>query len=335
MVDRQEFLESIRSVRSSPRVLCSGFQRDLSSLLDGELRENHSQRALAHMERCGSCAEFFEAIRLQALAHRDLAVPGSLARRLRRLRGQDLFEGMTDSELVRRLASALYQLGKAYVLTATRHDYLVQVAELPVEIDSYERGELAEAAQAARHAGACRLPVEVLEARSADHLEKGQGLLSAALQLKPRFTEARLYLGFVNHARGEAKPARQAYRQVFLQTDRLVNRAYAAIQLGMLYHEAGNHRGALRIYRWVLASGLLARRPEFAYVLYNLAVEHFSLGHRAEAAAHLARLRKGHPAVWEKAKEWLRLSPEFLERIKEDPQCRRELESDETAFFAA
>lgn len=324
--DRREFLETIRNVRASSRLLCAAFQRDLSALLDGELNEQHSQRALAHMESCPDCSEFFKAIRLQALAHRDLAVPGSLARRLRRLRGEDLFEGLTDAEIVRRLARALYQLGKAYVLTATRHEYLLEVAEQPVEIDDFAGGELAEAARAARHSGACRIPAEVLEARSADHLQQGRRLLLEALELKPRFAEARLWLGFCRQAGGEPEEAARAYRQVFLETDRLVNRAYAAIQLGMLYHDADEPRKALRAYRWVLASGVLERREGFRYVLYNLAVEHWRLGDRDAAARAFRRIREEHPGYWPEVRRLLEMSPDFLHALLEDPTCRREIQ---------
>lgn len=332
--DRSGFLDAVRRARASTRLLCAGFQRDLSALLDNELPDRHATRVLAHVETCASCAEFLQAIRLQALAHCDLAVPGSLARRLRRIRGQDLFEGLTDEEIVRRLASALYQLGKAYVLLATQKEYLLRVAEEPVEIDEFERGELAEAAQAARRSGACRVPREVLEARES-HLQTGRRLLAEALRLKPKFAEARLYLGFVCQVQGDREQAAAEYREVFLRTDRLVNRGHAAIQLGMLYDHAGQHRAALRVYRWVAASGLVARKPEFAFVLYNVAVEHLTLGDSAAAAGMLRRLRADFPEAWKSAKTWARKSPDFLDRLRGDAVCRRELEADEPAFFAA
>lgn len=334
MYDRSEFLDSIRHVRSSPRLLCAGFQRDLSALMDGELPERNATRALAHLESCPPCAEFFQAIRLQALAHRDLAVPGSLAQHLRRIRGQDLFRGLTDAEIIRRLSAALYQLGKAYVLLATQKDYLLRVAEEPVQIDQFAQTELADAADAASQSGACRVPKEVLSAADS-HLSKGRQLLAEALRLKPRFAEARLYRGFVEQALGEQQTAAQEYREVFLHTDRLVNRGHAAIQLGMLYDQLGDHQAALRMYRWVVASGLIVHRPDFAFVLYNIAVEHLSLGNSAEAAAMLRRLHRDFPEVWKSAKDWARRSPEFLARLQGDAACRRELEADEPAFFAA
>lgn len=331
---RSEFHDLLRSVRSSSRLLCAGFQRDLSALLDGELAERAASRTLAHLESCGSCSEFFQAIRLQALAHRDLAVPGSLARRLRRMRGEDLFEGMADAEIIRRLTSALYQLGKAYVLLATERDYLLKVAEEPVEVDCFEQGELAEAAAVARKAGVCHVPMEVLEAKDS-HLRKGRQLLEEALRLKPRFAEARLYLGFVCQVQEDLLAAEREYREVFLRTDRLVNRGHAAIQLGMLYNHAGRHGAALRLYRWVVASGLVARRPEFAFVLYNIVVEHMMMGDAAAAARMLRRLRTAFPEVWKCAQEWARRSPEFFARLQGDAECRLELEAAEPAFLAA
>ncbi|RMH00858.1 MAG: zf-HC2 domain-containing protein [Planctomycetota bacterium] len=335
MYDRSRFLDAMRAARSSERTVCTAFQRDLSALFDGELPDGSARRALAHLESCPSCAEFFQAVRLQALAHQDLAVPGSLARRLRRLRGEGLFEGLSDAEILRRLAHALYQLGKAYVLLANDGDYLLRVAEEPVEIDSFERTEAAEVARAARAVGACRIDPDDLRRRCDDHLREGRRLLDEALKLKPRFAEARLYSGFVHQLLGEADQAAAEYREVFLRTDRPVNRAHAAIQLGLLYDRQGDHRSALRMYRWVVASGLLRRRPEFAFVLYNIAVEHLSLDDLAAAVAMLRRIRLGHPEVWRQVPGWLRQAPELLSRLRQDRAFRLEIEASEPAFFAA
>ncbi|MDP7245164.1 MAG: hypothetical protein QF389_01120 [Planctomycetota bacterium] len=335
MYDRTEFLDTIRNARSSSRLLCAGFQRDLSALLDGELGEQHSRRSLAHLETCGHCAEFFQAIRLQALAHRDLAVPGSLAKRIRRLRGQDLFEGLTDSEIVRRLANALYELGKAYVLTANDNSYLLRVAEEPVQLGELEALEAVELAEAAEETGACFISKEILEEKSDDFLLQGRKLLSEALSLKPKFAEARLYSGFVHQLLDNMDASAQEYREVFLRTDRPTNRAHAAIQLGQLYDHQGENRLALRMYRWVVASGLVERKPEFAFVLYNIAVEHLSLGDVSSATAMLKRIRQSYPEVWKQSIEWLRQSPELLAVLRSDSECRSRIEALEPEFFAA
>ena len=333
--DRREFQDVVRGVSAPARGLCTGFQSALSALFDNELPDQHARVTMTHLEACTDCAQFFHAIRLQALAHRDAAVPGSLSRRLRQLQGKDLFEGFTDAEILRRLAFALYQLGKSYALVGTDGDYLLRVAEEPVAIDSFTSGEAAQAAHAAEESGATRRRVSDLlaEQGSGSQLAKAHALLDESLHLKPRFAEARIYLGFVRQAQGD--PAAAEYRKVFLRTDRLVNRAHAAIQLGLLYDRAGDHLHARRMYRWVLASGLIERHPEFSFVLYNLAVEHIALGELGKALALLRLIRNDYPELWTTAREWIVGSGTLLERLRADASARGELELLEPAFFAA
>ncbi|MFK5955726.1 MAG: zf-HC2 domain-containing protein [Planctomycetota bacterium] len=329
------FHDAIRNVHASPRLICAGFQRELSALLDGQVPERHARRTMAHLEACTDCGEFFHAIRLQALAHRDLAVPGSLSRRLRRLPGKDLFRGLTDSEIVRRLATTLYELGKAYALAGTDGEYLMRIAEEPVEIDSFENGEAAEAAKIAQESGACDSRFAHLVGETECHLEKARGFLEEALSLKPRFAEARIYLGFVYQAEKKPDQAEAEFLEVFLNTDRLLNRAHAAIQLGMIHDRTKNHLRAIRYYRWVVSSGLLEHQPEFAFVLYNIAVEHLSLDQPRKALPLLGLIRNEYGDLWPMVVEWLLGSPELLEALQADQACRNHLEQLEPAFFAA
>jgi len=329
------FHDALRKVNGTTGLVCSGFQRGLSALLDGELAESHTRSTLAHLEGCSECAEFFQAVRLQALAHRDMTVPGSLARRLRRLPGNDLFAGLTDAEIVRRLASVLYELGKAYALVATDGEYLLRIAEEPVEIDSFAAGEAAETAALVAESGAASTRFSDLVGDSASNLVKAHAMLQEALSLKPRFAEARLYLGFVLQNQDRSEQAAAAYRQVFLTTDRLTNRAHAAIQLGMIYDGERKHHEALRIYRWVVASGLVARQPEFAFVLYNIAVQHTMLGKREEAVQMLQVLHTEHRELWPTVVAWLHDAADLLAILGGNRPCRERLQELEPAIFAA
>jgi tetratricopeptide (TPR) repeat protein len=329
------FHDAIRNVSSSSHLVCAGFQRALSALFDGEVPEQHARRTLAHLEACADCAEFFHAVRLQALAHRDMTVPGSLARRLRRLPGRDIFEGLTAAEIVRRLAATLYELGKAYALAGTDGEYLMRIAEEPVEIDTFENGEAAEAASLAERSGACESRFAHMVGEVDSHLEKARGFLSEALRLKPRFAEAHIYLGFVHQAEGNQDLAEAEYLEVFLNTDRLLNRAHAAIQLGLIHDRVQDHRRALRYYRWVVTSGLVHHQPEFAFVLYNIAVEHISLEEMDQALEMLCLIRKEYAELWPTVMDWLHSSEHLLEALREDKPCRAELEQLEPAFFAA
>ncbi|MDP7061592.1 MAG: zf-HC2 domain-containing protein [Planctomycetota bacterium] len=329
------FHDAIRSASTGTRVMCAGFQRALSALFDGEVPEQHARKALAHLEACSDCSDFFHAVRLQALAHRDMTVPGSLARRLRRLPGRDIFEGLTDAEIVRRLAATLYELGKAYALAGTDGEYLMRIAEEPVEIDSFESGELKQAAQLAEESGACNARFAHMVGDVDSHLEKARGILSEALRLKPRFAEAHIYLGFVHQAEGHQDLAKAEYLEVFLNTDRLQNRAHAAIQLGLIHDRVKDHRRALRYYRWVVSSGLVHHQPEFAFVLYNIAVEHISLDEMSKALEMLSLIRNDYSELWPTVMEWLTSSEHLLEALRGDHDCRVELQQLEPAFFAA
>ena len=60
---------------------CVRFQLDLSCLVDGEIEESAGARAIAHLEGCAACRDFFEDAREQVKAHRDMANPDGLVQR--------------------------------------------------------------------------------------------------------------------------------------------------------------------------------------------------------------------------------------------------------------
>jgi len=99
--------------------ICEGFQMDLSCLLDSELDPDAAGRAVVHMEACSACRAFFEDTRAHIRLHKDAADPDRLFARVAmltsRVGGTDAVEAI---DLVHRLATIYYQLGKAYVLAA-------------------------------------------------------------------------------------------------------------------------------------------------------------------------------------------------------------------------
>ncbi len=334
MYDRSEFLDTIRSAQENTGLLCSSFQVSLSALLDGEIGEGHARQSLSHLEHCAACTDFFQAIRLQALAHKDLAIPGSLAEQIRRMHNEDL-NGLTDKEVVRRMALTLFELGKAYILLANDDSYRLEVSEIPVKLDHKELSQAAELAAATEETGAKHIDDDLFADRDEDFLKQGRRFLNEALALKPKYAEARLYSGFLHQLMEESEAAAAEYREVFLRTDRQTNRAHAAIQLGQLYDHLELHQEALRMYRWVLASGVVARRPKFAFVLINIAVEHLALGNVNAACAVLGRLRMAYPDHWPQAVELFGQSPELLAKLGENVDFRRQMDDLEPTFFAA
>ena len=68
--------------------ICVQFQLDLSCLVDGELEEVAAGRAIAHLEECAVCREFFDDTRSQVRAHRELAEPEALLERYVAIHGE-------------------------------------------------------------------------------------------------------------------------------------------------------------------------------------------------------------------------------------------------------
>lgn len=318
------------------QVPCYGFQVELSAMFDHELPEHSARRAVAHMEACPDCESFFGSIRMQAQAHRDISTPDGIANTMRRLQGLDSLNGVTDREVVRRLAVVLYELGKAYTLLASSEEYRIKVVEEPVQIDRFRRDEATEAVAAARsiQADAAERAAKAIEERSGDYLKKASQLLFESIDLKPRFTEARLYLGFIHQLSGDPEAAKRVYNDIFLNGSR-DNRVHAATQLGMLHDEAEEHREALRMYRWVLASGVVERKPQFAFVLYNIAVQHIALANVGAAIWAFHTLEQIHPMTIAEAREWARNSEAVNALIDRDPAVRRRLAAEVPAIFAA
>ena len=92
-------------------------QSDLSCLVDDELDEVAAARVMVQMEESPECRAFFEDARTYARLHRDMADPERLEAKLATLSGlPDVGSVRAEAEraeLIHRLATIFYQLGKA------------------------------------------------------------------------------------------------------------------------------------------------------------------------------------------------------------------------------
>ena len=266
--------------------VCAQFQLDLSCMVDRELDEVAAVRAIAHMEDCDACTSFFDDVRAQVRAHRDLVL------------GEDLIEtlvgapGLESIELQHRLSQIFYHLGKAYVLTALDPGWATRVFERPVEVAAaqargrgYVDGVVARGGmrqhgidlQHARHMLNGRL------SRIESPLEKGRRLLDEALAIDPSHEEARLYLAYLCEREGKTLRAANAYRQVFRTSVQDVNRGHAALRLGNLLAKQGEYKKAIACSRWVLSAGLEALDERFFVARFNVGKNYAKLGERERA----------------------------------------------------
>jgi tetratricopeptide (TPR) repeat protein len=286
------------------RDVCVQFQLDLSCMADGEMEETTGARAIAHLEACEACRSFFDDARRQIQAHRELADASGLVARYAQLVGGEVDEEIETIELVHKLSTIFYQLGKAYVLAATDPDWRTRVFERALDVGSTQTegrgfvdGVLASGKghyggidwKDARHMLNGRLT------RIDAPLEKGRRLLCEALGVDPTHEEARLYLAWLDARDGKRIRAAQSYRELFETAIDERNRAHAAIQLGNLYAEEGEYKNAIAFCRWVTMSGLADADERFFFVRFNLGMYYADLGDQKRSLAAFRALLDRHP----------------------------------------
>jgi len=284
--------------------VCVQFQLDLSCLVDGELDEVAGANAIAHLEECADCRAFFDDARMQVRAHRELSDSEGLLARYSTLVGGKLGHGLEAVDLVHRLATVFYQLGKSYVLSAVDPGFKTRVFEKATQVASTQTrgrgfvdGVLASGRGAlggidwreARHMLNGRL--EKIESP----LEKGRRLLDEALAADPGHEEARLYLAWLDIHQGKRVRAAQTLRQLFRTSMSDENRAHAAVMLGKLLGEEGEHKKAIACNRWIVMSGLADRDPRFFFARFNLGIHQVALGEVEKALTAFRTLLDRHP----------------------------------------
>jgi tetratricopeptide (TPR) repeat protein len=308
--------------------VCVEFQVDLSCLVDGELEEAAAGRAVAHLELCDTCREFFEDTKQQVLAHRELADPGRLLVHYSSLVGSDIDREVETIELVHKLATIFYQLGKAYVLADIDPDFRTRIFEEAVAVEAtrsngrgFVDGVLSSGRagaggvdwQGARHMLNGRL--SKIEAA----LEKGKRLLRQALDVDSTHEEARLYLAFVDAHEGRKIRAATEFRRVFNTSVDPANRAHAAVQLGNLLADEGEFKRAVACFRWITMSGLADDDDRFFFARFNLGMYYADLRDQPRSLASFRALLDRHPTRVQEVADLFAHSPRTRAVIQSQP----------------
>jgi len=322
----------------------SEFLQDLSCMFDGELDELAAGRAMLHIEECGSCRSFFEDLRHQVRSHRDMESPDELIAHVALLRAQDsaslsafdadFSDNVESIELVNRLATVFYQLGKAYALSAIDPDYRTKVFEAVVAVGStktagrgFVDGVLVGGKdhlggidwREARHSLNGRLE------RIEDPLEKANRLLGECLEADPSHEEARLYLAFLHAQEGKTLRAAQEYKEVFDTAIDDRNRGHAAMQLGNLHGREADYKKALACYRWISISGLDEVDDRFFGARFNAAKCWAMLGDKARSLVTFRELLDSHPDRAVEVARYLADASSLREHIDSIPGFPEEL----------
>jgi tetratricopeptide (TPR) repeat protein len=310
--------------------VCSNFQVDLSCLIDAELDEHAAGRAMVHMEACECCRQFFDDTRTHVALHRDVADPERLFARfaMLKLTGAESLRAVEGLDLVHRLATVFYQLGKAYVLAGIDPGFRERVFESIVPVESTQtrgRGFVdGVLLQGKTTAGGldwqrARAMLNGRLERIESPLEKGRRLLEEALAIDPSHEEVQLYLAFLHGHEGRRVTAAEEYRQVFHTAIQDTNRGHAAIQLGRLYSAEKNYRKAIACWRWVTISGLADADDRFFVARFNLGMVYALTHNRRRSLGYFRELLDRHPSRVAEVAELFSRSPKLREAIDDQP----------------
>ena len=306
--------------------ICEGFQMDLSCLLDSELGTEAAGRAMMHMEACAACREFFEDTRTQIRLHKDTSDPDRMFARVAMLTGRGAFDAsaVEGIDLVHRLATIFYQLGKAYVLAAIDPDYRERVFETAVPVDATQargRGFVDGVVMNGKEdAGGldwkrARSMLNGKLERIQSPLEKGRRLLEEAVATDPSNEEAQLYLAYLHAHEGRRLVAAEEYRRIFETAVDEQNRGHAAIQLGRLHSTETSYTKAITLWRWVTISGLAERDDRFFVARFNLGMVYALTRNQARSLAYFRELIDKHPTRTAEVADLFRRSRGLREAI--------------------
>ena len=320
-------METRDPIEGTPEV-CVNFQLDLSCLVDGELDQDAAGRAVVHMEACDCCRGFFEDTRAQIKLHRDMSDPDRLFARIAMLTGEEMLAKSEGIDLVHRLATIFYQLGKAYVLAAIDPGYRERVFESTVPVKEVQvrgRGFVdGVLMQGKTRAGGldwqrARAMLNGKLERIESPLEKGRRLLEEAIGTDPSHEEAQLYLAFLHGHEGKRLRAAEEYRRIFNTAVNETNRGHAAIQLGRLHASEKNYKKAIACWRWLTISGLADLDDRFFVARFNLGMVHALAGNQERSLQYFRELLDRHSRRAGEVAELFARSPKLRESIDNQP----------------
>ena len=319
---------------------CRPIQVDLSCMMDGELEPAAVRRVLVHMEVCPKCRDFFAHLRRQVKAHRDPW--GFMERGLGRSPAKAPLKN-DGKEKQLHLAQIFYELGKAYVLLSVSPGFRREVSVEPVPVpDSGDPGaEIVERVVSGvsrkRNAGRWVMAEALLE----EHLESEQGnlakgtqLLEEALDIMPRFFEARIYLGHAKNLGGDLEGACDEFRMVLRASKSLPIRGYALENLGNVYLQMGCFEEAARCFRRVVYGDVLSREPRFFTSWYNLGLTYALLGRFEESLECFRELYDGFSDKRKTVGEMLRGHRGLCKVLEDNPAFAGDLRRSFPEFFS-
>jgi tetratricopeptide (TPR) repeat protein len=254
--------------------------------------------------------------------------PDRLFARIAMLTGAEMNQAAEGIDLVHRLATIFYQLGKAYVLAAIDPGYRERVFESAVPLGEtqvrgrgFVDGVLLNGKDRSGNLDwqRARAMLNGKLERIESPLEKGRRLLEEAIATDPSHEEAQLYMAFLHGHEGKRLRAAEEYRRIFNSAIQESNRGHAAIQLGRLHASEKNYKKAVACWRWLTISGLADLDDRFFVARFNLGMVYALMGNRSRSLGYFRELIDRHPNRVGEVADLFARSPKLRESIDSQP----------------
>ena len=275
---------------------CVEFEGAIHEFVDDELAQADVKALMVHLELCESCSSAVELVRRQIRAHRDAVGSEEF---LGRFDAGGFFQNLTGELLVgnlERLAELLYELGKAYFLSANDSKLSIFVHKKAMSIERArsegqrvvkETSALAEKSDGATSSRKTRKTLRrtgqlFRRSQSRDPklgqlsgrttLDNARRFLEEALLLNPELPKARYYLGFYFQRIDRPDEAQAEFRRILSVADLEPSlRALTLQALGNVYYYRADYTNAIHCYEEILTLGV-HEDARFFHVLVGLAM---------------------------------------------------------------
>jgi len=160
-------------------------------------------------------------------------------------------------------------------------------------------------------------------------------LLEEALDIKPRYHEARIYLGHAHELSGRGEQARAEFLAVLRSTRSRVLQSFALENLGNSFLIEGHLQSAIAAFRRITESGVLDKEPRFFTAYLNLAAAYARAGRIEECVGALESLDTRFPEKREWVRNQISSRPLFKAALESQPSILSSLSQKFPAWFTA
>lgn len=338
---------------------CVEFELSIHEFVDGELPQPDSKSLLVHLELCENCRTSIESLRQQIRVHRDSVDFEKIVSGFDKDAFFKTLSGTLLSSNVERMATLLYELGKAYFVSGNDSKLVTFLQRKAVSIAraSAEGRRLAKetADLAVRAGGAPRKTAQSLRrtqqmfrgretarkgarigaSSGRTSLDNARRFLEECLILSPAHAAARLYLGVYFHRVDRPDEAIAEYRRILdLPNLEPTMRVMTLQALGNAFAYQKDYPRAIEYFEEIRRTGIVEKDPKFFTILVSLAMFHAKVGQLEQSTAAFGELVTRFPSKVAEARATLEKAEVFCSLLRSHASFRNDLVRRYPVLFA-